>query len=166
MDDDPSLAQAALALARSLGVEYASTALGQPLEVARILLQVQWCPRADVWRAFAKAGLEQGQATEYALVARRLAGPRGPVVSGTRNATSAEAGGASREAMESVEYDDDSDDDDDVDHVADQDLPRPLSPSPDFDDAEEQTSAPYGGREFGGQEDEVGRISFLPSIPF
>lgn len=47
-----SLAELAKAGVFSLALQYSSTCIAMPFEVGKLLLQVQWVPKDDVWRVF------------------------------------------------------------------------------------------------------------------
>lgn len=61
----PAAAQTGL---KALAFDYAATAVGQPFEVARILLQIQWTPRASVPGLLATEGTPISQDQVYQLI--------------------------------------------------------------------------------------------------
>jgi hypothetical protein len=62
LDDDysdlsgaPSFRDALKGLALAGALQYTSTAIAMPFEVGKLLLQIQWVPRDDVWNAYAQS---------------------------------------------------------------------------------------------------------------
>lgn len=54
-----SLSDACMALLYSTGLQYTSTCLAMPFEVGKLLLQVQWVPKDEVWMAFGETEKEE-----------------------------------------------------------------------------------------------------------
>jgi fusion and transport protein UGO1 len=50
-----NLSEAGMALLYSTALQYTSTCLAMPFEVGKLLLQVQWVPKDEVWMAFGEA---------------------------------------------------------------------------------------------------------------
>ncbi|CAO1619397.1 unnamed protein product [Parajaminaea phylloscopi] len=67
-----SLGELAKAGVLSLALQYSSTCIAMPFEVGKLLLQVQWVPKDDVWRSFVTA-----MAAESSSAASRRANTRG-----------------------------------------------------------------------------------------
>lgn len=56
----------------SLALQYSSTCISMPFEVGKMLLQVQWVPKDDVWNNFAKSIAEtQGHQARRPIASRR-----------------------------------------------------------------------------------------------
>ncbi|PWN92530.1 mitochondrial carrier [Acaromyces ingoldii] len=123
----------ARALLVSGALQYSSTCLAMPFEVGKLLLQVQWVPRDDVWVAFgessgAGAGAVAGMAREDEMQPLRRRRGRG------------QYGEGDEEEDEDGGYDDDDDDD----------VP------PEAEEWREERDEEHGrARDFGGEDDEL-----------
>ena len=163
-----SVSQAGKALLVAGGLQYASTLLAMPFEVGKLLLQIQWAPRQDIWvkhtiRAGSKAKQQGSLLSPGRSTSRRTPGSKQKTAVGgyfdqqlddeadawgdemrLKRRKVSEAGAAAPSTPGKEGLDEEEDDDQPID----------LLPEAEGDWGEE-----LGGQEFGGEEDEVS--SFL-----